>query len=173
MKKLYTSVAIVFFIFGACSTSKKINQLKFDEKANKDILYGYCDLNGLTSVPFDEWYHAEYNSYEPDIEILSNIESSGGLADLSITIVMATWCHDSKREVPRFYKLFENLDYDIDLIKLINVDTKKEAKGTLVSKLNIERVPTFIFSRGSEEIGRIIETPEESLEADMLNIVAG
>jgi thiol-disulfide isomerase/thioredoxin len=87
---------------------------------------------------------------------------------VDITIVMGTWCSDSRREVPRFYKLFENLDFNIDDIKLINVDTKKEAEGTTVSELNIERVPTFIFKRGGEEIGRIIETPDESLEADML-----
>jgi hypothetical protein len=36
--------------------------------------------------------------------------------------------------------------------------------------MNIERVPTFIFKRGGEEIGRIIETPDESLEADMLKL---
>lgn len=165
-----TYVAIVLF---ACSTSKKVNQLKFDEKANKEILYGKCDLNGLTSAPFDEWYYEAFGSYEPDIELLNNIESSGGLADVNITIVMGTWCSDSRREVPRFYKLFENLDYSTDRILLINVDTKKEAKGTIVSKLNIERVPTFIFSRNGKEIGRIVETPNESLEADILNIVGG
>jgi thiol-disulfide isomerase/thioredoxin len=151
--------------------SQELNQVKFDEKANKEILFGNCDLNGLTTPPFDEWYYEEFNSYEPDIELLNNLESSGGLAGVDITIVMGTWCSDSRREVPRFYKLFENLDFNIDDIKLINVDTKKEAEGTTVSELNIERVPTFIFKRGGEEIGRIIETPDESLEADMLKIV--
>ncbi len=172
MKKLLF-LSTVIIIFGACGAGKKLNQLKFDEKANKEILCGNCNLNGLTTPPFDEWYNAEFGSYEPDMEVVSSVESSDGLADVTITIVMGTWCSDSRREVPRFYKIFENLDYNIEHIQLINVDTKKEAKGTIVSKLDIERVPTFIFSRNGEEIGRIIETPEESLETDMLKIIGG
>ena len=172
MKKSLTLIIAISIMVG-CASKKKVNQLKFDEKANKDILYGRCDLNGLKMTPFDEWFNAEYQDYQSDIEQLSNIESTGGLADVSITIVMGTWCSDSRREVPRFLKLFESLDYNPDLIKIINVDTKKAAEGTEVPKLNIERVPTFIFFRDSEEIGRIIETPEVSLEADMLEIVGG
>ncbi len=172
MNKLITLTVIVLLL-GSCSGTKRLNQQKFDERANKDILYGYCNLDGLTAPPFDEWYYAEFSTYEPDLEVLNNIESAGALSDVDITIVMGTWCSDSRREVPRFYKLFENLDYGVKRITLINVDTKKEAKGTIVSKLNIDRVPTFIFKRGGEEIGRIVETPEESLEADMLKIVGG
>jgi len=173
MNKALTHFLALTLIIGGCASKKKLNQLKFDEKANKDILYGNCDLNGFQTPPFDEWYNAEYQDYQPDAEQLSNIESTGGLSDINITIVMGTWCSDSRREVPRFFKLFENLDYSKELIKIINVDTKKEADGTAVSKLNIERVPTFIFYRGGEEIGRIIETPEGSLESDMLKIVGG
>ncbi|NJO87856.1 MAG: hypothetical protein HC831_02035 [Chloroflexia bacterium] len=153
MNKLFILIGAISLIV-SCSGTKKLNQQKFDEKANKDILYGYCDLNGLTVPPFDEWYYAEFSTYEPDQEILSNIESTGGLSNVDITIVMGTWCSDSRREVPRFYKLFENLDYSAERIILINVDTKKEAKGTIVEKLNIEKVPTFIFQkevRKSEE----------------------
>jgi thiol-disulfide isomerase/thioredoxin len=92
---------------------------------------------------------------------------------VNITVVMATWCSDSRREVPRFYKIVSKLDYNAESIKLINVDREKEAKGTSVSKLGIERVPTFIFYRGKAEIGRIIESPEESLEEDMFKILVG
>jgi hypothetical protein len=40
-----------------------------------------------------------------------------------------------------------------------------------VADLNIERVPTFIIMNEGIEIGRIIETPEETLEADLLKIL--
>ena len=36
---------------------------------------------------------------------------------------------------------------------------------------NIEFVPTFIFLRDSTEIGRIVESPEVSLEQDMFRIL--
>lgn len=172
MKRLVVFITPILLL-SFCGISKQFNQVRFDTKANKKILYGYCNLEGIKTAPFDEWFLMNFNEYEPDLEVLNNIEIIGGLNDVSITIVMGTWCSDSRREVSRFYKLFESLDYDQNRIKLINVDTKKEAKKTIVSKLNIERVPTFIFFKGKEEIGRIIETPEESLEADMLKIVGG
>ena len=37
--------------------------------------------------------------------------------------------------------------------------------------LDIELVPTFIFYRNGEELGRIVETPEDTLEKDLAEIV--
>ncbi|MEM1407485.1 MAG: hypothetical protein AAGG59_11970, partial [Bacteroidota bacterium] len=45
--------------------------------------------------------------------------------------------------------------------------------GREESGQNIHRVPTFIFHKNGEEIGRIVESPKESLEVDMLKIVTG
>ena len=39
--------------------------------------------------------------------------------------------------------------------------------------LNIEKVPTFIFYKNGIEIGRIIESPEKSIEKDFLKILNG
>ena len=38
--------------------------------------------------------------------------------------------------------------------------------------MEIELVPTFILDYNGEEIGRIIESPEESLEKDLLRIIS-
>jgi len=35
----------------------------------------------------------------------------------------------------------------------------------------VENVPTFIFFRNGEELGRIIEAPDKSLEEDMAGII--
>jgi len=84
---------------------------------------------------------------------------------------MGTWCSDSRREVPNFYKILDKLNYPDNKITLINVDRKKNGIEIDVSKLNIELVPTFIVYRNNTEIGRIIETPNESLERDLLKIL--
>ena len=44
----------------------------------------------------------------------------------------------------------------------------REEKG-----LAVYRVPTFIVYKNGKEIGRIIEFPKESLEADLVKIIAG
>lgn len=47
----------------------------------------------------------------------------------------------------------------------------KKAEGFDIDQFIIERVPTFIFYKNESEIGRIIETPVETLEKDILNIL--
>jgi len=54
---------------------------------------------------------------------------------------------------------------------LINVNREMVGLADEVDGLEIHFVPTFIFYRDEEEIGRIIEMPYESLEKDMLEIV--
>ncbi len=51
---------------------------------------------------------------------------------------------------------------------MIAVDEDKEAEGDELSDLNIEFIPTFIIYKGDAELGRIVETPEESLETDLI-----
>jgi hypothetical protein len=38
-------------------------------------------------------------------------------------------------------------------------------------RYRVERVATIIVTRGGAEIGRIVETPEKSLEEDLLDIL--
>ena len=84
---------------------------------------------------------------------------------------MGTWCSDSRREVPRFYKILDSLNFPSAKVKLIMVDRKKEAAGIDISPFNIELVPTMIFYNDGLEDGRIIETPKETLEKDLEEIL--
>jgi hypothetical protein len=56
-------------------------------------------------------------------------------------------------------------------IKMICVDGDKKCEDVDISGLNIEKVPTFIIYAGNKEIGRIIETPANSIESDLLQIL--
>jgi len=93
--------------------------------------------------------------------------------DLTITIVIGTWCPDSRREVPRFMKIADLWGFPHDRIKFIGVDINKVAPLEDYFQLAIERVPTFIFYKKNIEKGRIIEVPETSLEQDTRNILKG
>ena len=168
MKKL------IFLLFTAlitlnAFTQDKLNQIVIDEMIDEEILYGYCDREGLTTEPFNEWFQTEYNYYEIDHETLDMVNTEL-LTNIEIKIVLGTWCHDSQRELPRFYKIADYLDFDNYM--LIGVNRAKLAKGTEVDELNIELVPTFIFYNAGKEIGRIIESPIESLEKDIVEIIS-
>jgi len=169
IKKAFSLILPIFIATNIFS--QNLNNKTFDEKAEREILIGYCDINGLQEEPFNEWYYSEFDEYTPEKKILRKIKKVKINNNIKITIVMATWCSDSRREVPHFYKILNKIKYNLKNVTLINVDTKKLAEATNVSELNIEKVPTFILYKNKKEIGRIIETPNKTLEKDILDIL--
>jgi hypothetical protein len=151
--------------------AQQLNLKTMDEKKHCEILIGECNRNGFATCNFDSAYKAGYSAYTPDRTILDQIASIPN--EITITLVMATWCGDSKEHVPHFYKVLDLLKFNQDKLMLICVDRAKTAPGIDLSKLNIQRVPTFIFYRKDKEIGRIVETPEATLEKDILRIISG
>jgi thiol-disulfide isomerase/thioredoxin len=150
--------------------SQEINTVVYDEKANQDILIGYCNIDGFTSGEFNNWFQLEYDTYIIDSETIELINPDN-IENLEVTIVLGTWCSDSRREFPRFFKILEKIGYSFDNLTIIGVDRSKKAPDTHVDELKVEFVPTFIFSIDGKEVGRIIETPEISLEKDLLKII--
>jgi len=122
----------------------------------------------------------EYADYEPSPDLVRALSYSR--RDVTITCVLGTWCSDSRREVPRFWKLLDLIDVpDLELVMLavgrtdapeaaVWLDDNGVAPGYR-ERFAIEFVPTFIVTEDGVEIGRIIETPEISLEADLAAIL--
>lgn len=119
---------------------------------------------------FRDHFMKEYALYEPETEVIEKLKNL--LFNHKVLIVMAFWCSDSQKQVPRFYKVLDRIRYDYNEVEIISVDRNKLAGGIDISVLNIELVPTFIFYEGSIEHGRIIEVPNESLERDILKILS-
>ena len=86
-------------------------------------------------------------------------------------MLFGTWCHDSKREVPRLLSLLNKLDVPENQINLIGLNFMKNDSQDRGKKFQIKKTPTFVFLRNQKEIGRIVEMPEISLEADLLKIL--
>ena len=112
----------------------------------------------------------EYNNYDPDYGVLDSLE--GKLDCINITIVFRSTCSDSREQLPRFFKILNELNYNVNSITLIGVDREKQGLFDEAEGFGIEFVPTIIFYKDGNEIGRIIETPEESLEKDLLKILS-
>ena len=83
---------------------------------------------------------------------------------------MGTWCHDSKREVPRFYKILNTINYDKKNLQIVGLKKNKKGYFNDYSNYNIKNTPTFIFFQDGNEIGRIVEKPKGSLELQIQNI---
>ncbi len=167
MRISFTLLPLIAFLVMSCSPKK--NQIVFDEAANQNILYGFATTEIFSDPQFSSWYSNEYSTYLPNN---SFVDSLGHLLDdVSITIILGTWCKDSRREVPRFIKLINSLNFPLNKLTIIGVNRTKESPEAGVPKGFVEYVPTFIVYRAGNEIGRIIESPNESLEKDLYLII--
>jgi thiol-disulfide isomerase/thioredoxin len=86
-------------------------------------------------------------------------------------MVFGSWCGDSRRDVPRFYRILDELKFPDSKLAVVAVDRTKTANSKALKDLTIERVPTIFFYENNVLLGKIVETPEVSLEKDMLKII--
>ena len=140
------------------------------EKNGEPLILGYCPASIIIDSLFKDTWTTEYSNYQPDFETLDMLE--GKLEDITIKIVFRSTCSDSREQLPRLFKILNELNYDINSITLIGVSREKQGLSNETEGLEIELVPTIIFYKDGTEIGRIVETPAESLEKDLLKILS-
>ncbi|MES2458627.1 MAG: thioredoxin family protein [Bacteroidota bacterium] len=148
-----------------------MNKAYLDPLKGRTVLLNRCDRAGLVSFPeMKAVYDVVYPAYEPDPAVVTKIKPL--VEGIRVTLVLGTWCGDSKMQVPRFLKLADQLGIDERALTIIAVDGFKDAEEGLLDGLEIEFVPTFIFYGKGLELGRITETPQTTLEEDLLNLLS-
>lgn len=157
------------FIIGFQSFSQKLNKKIIDTKTQKIILYGNCNIKGLTCDEYGEIYKMEFKYYSPDSFLVFQLKPY--INKLKFEIVMGTWCEDSQQQVPRFFKLLDLLNYKKRKVRILCIDHYFKAENFEKGTNNINKIPTFIIYFKNKEIGRIIETPTINFEKDLLNII--
>lgn len=162
---------MLFLLFGSITVFAQERDFftYFDEKSGKDCIIGECNRSAFYDTLYSVWFNEEYDNYEIDAEEISNFKKEILLTD--IIVVMGTWCSDSRREVPRLLKILDYVSYPSENLKIIGVNREKKGLDIETDNLNIKFVPTIIFYKKGEEIGRIIETPSETLEKDIGAII--
>jgi tetratricopeptide (TPR) repeat protein len=178
MKHIIYIITILSASIISCSSNKLQqgkNNMQLTDNNGKPMLLGIQQEKSLKKAPFAEWYNKNYNEYKPEDSISNQMKSL--LQGKKIKIFLGTWCGDSKREVPRMMRLLSHYGMETSAIELIMVDNHdsvyKQSPAHEERGLNIHRVPTFIVYEEGKELGRIVESPVESLEKDLLKIVNG
>ncbi|MDN3724549.1 thioredoxin family protein [Aequorivita sp. SDUM287046] len=187
MKKILVILSATLLV--ACNSSKEKNKVDKNpskemisentkEKMNDTVPYensvmllGKANRKGLEMDAFKDWFNPGYSDYKMDSETLEQLKPL--LKDVAITIFMGTWCEDSQRETPHFYKILDEANFDESKLTLITVSEEKTTPQGFEDEKNITNVPTFIFYKNEKELGRIVEYPIVSLEKDMLAILSG
>jgi hypothetical protein len=141
-----------------------------DEKNGEPLILGYCPASIIIDSLFKDTWNAEYNNYQPDFKTLDSLE--GKLENVTIKIVFRSTCSDSRGQLPRLFKILNELNYDLNSITLVGVNREKQGLSNETEGLEIQFVPTIVLYKDGNEIGRIVETPAESLEKDIVRIVS-
>ena len=168
MKNLVIAIILLQLVI-SCSTM--VNQAVHDKQSNSRMLVGLSNRQELQQDPFSGWFDKEYGAYALNKEAVQGIKNDS--KNLSIKLFMGTWCKDSRREVPRIYRILDAVGFAGPHLTLINLDREKSSPGEEEIGLNIHHVPTVILYNNGNEIGRIIEYPVQSLEEDMVAILNG
>lgn len=169
MKNILTGLILLLAI---SASAQDLNKTIEDPNRHKQVMLNLCTREAITSFPeFKASYDPNYAAYKVDSTALNDLSKL--VKGKKVTIVLGTWCGDSKYQVPHFLKIMDALKIDEAKITFIGVDGSKKAENGLIDSLNITRVPTFIFTdKKGKEVGRITERPTETLEKDMLKVLA-
>lgn len=161
-------ISAILLLFAMNVSAQELNKKMEDPNRHKEVMLNICTREGITTFPeFKESYDSNYATYKPDSTSFAQLTEL--LKDKKITIVLGTWCGDSKHQVPDFLKVMDALKVNENKITYICVDGNKKAENGLIDNMKITNVPTFIFTdKKGVEVGRITERPKETLEKDML-----
>lgn len=172
MKRIITVIILLFCL--QISSSQTINHSVKDAKG-KEKLLGQINKEGLTQAPFNDWFSKNHDEYIVNKNLVKSFKKS--LNEYSVKVFLGTWCGDSKREVPRFYKVLESINFPEEQLEVYGLDKTKEAykqgPNGEEKDLNIHRVPTFIFYKDGKEVNRIVEHPRATFERDIDAILKG
>ncbi|MBS9767732.1 MAG: thioredoxin family protein [Flavobacteriaceae bacterium] len=151
------------------NTKTQKSRLEINAKNVNGMLVGVANKESFTNDnAYKGWFNTKYENYSPKADILAKLKKA--LNGVEIRCYMGTWCGDSRREVPRFYKIMDEIGFaDFDMI---TVNRAKKANG-LEKGYHLNYVPTFILFKNGKEIGRFVESVVKgSLENDLLLIAS-
>jgi thiol-disulfide isomerase/thioredoxin len=126
-------------------------------KPQQTMIVGKFTKEDLLQGDFATWFNEGYNSFEPSTEALEIIKNN--ISEYEIIGLMGTWCPDSRREVPKFFKLLDEAGYDLSKLTMIGVTRNKSTPENLEAGYDLQRVPTFIFMKNGKEVNRYVEYP--------------
>jgi thiol-disulfide isomerase/thioredoxin len=169
--KYVLSIIVLGFIFSSFMSSESKQDLQ-----NYKLMVGEFNLEELKATKNQEWFTISYEKYSPNPETLKKLSSEVKKENFHIEVYLGTWCPDSQREFPQLIKLLDQINFDMDNLRLIGVDRDKVVPKLSEAErksLNIRNVPTIIvFDDSGDEINRYVEFAQESLEEDLLKILS-
>jgi thiol-disulfide isomerase/thioredoxin len=137
--------------------------------AELPVLIGATSRDKVEASP--DWVQAEVDA-KPDAAAAAALAAVEPGAE--VTIYLGTWCGDSRREVPRFWKAVDAAGASVPFeVRYVGVDHAKKEPADLLKQDGVRYLPTIIVRRRGHEVGRIVETSPHGVEQDLLALLTG
>lgn len=164
LNKYFIKIGIIssVIIFSSCSIFNKNSNSKM-------ILNGITTQAILTGNKNFSWFDEEYNNYVPNQGIINSLKPLKN--EIKVLIIAGSWCGDTQRELPRFFKIMNSIGVPNNQIEMIMVDENKKTAAFNISVIQVTNIPTFMFFKNGKELGRIIEKPQITLEDDLAKLL--
>lgn len=137
-----------------------------EEEKQEVILTGELGPTELSQQP---GYDNSVEAYQPKAELVAKLAKLDTPTEL--VVIIGTWCPDCHRETPRLGKVLAEANNPMLTVRYIGVDRSKQDPEGLAAQYDFQRIPTMMVIRDGEELGRITERPEVSIEADLVKIL--
>ncbi len=108
-------------------------------------------------------------AYQPDPEAVAKL--AGLDREVRVEVYFGSWCSDSEAHVSAFFKVLDMADTPLLRAACIGVPEAKDRRAPYVSGRGVEKLPTFVVLVDGREAGRIVETPQKTVEADLVRIL--
>jgi hypothetical protein len=114
----------------------------------------------------------DYRSYKPNKLVLDSIRAIlQNENQLKVDVYGGNWCSDTRYGLGGLTHVLDDLGLKKGDFRYIRVNKDKKIIDFKADGIEISRVPLVIFHNGSKEIGRIIESPMESWEKNLLQLL--
>lgn len=137
--------------------------------AGEFIYKGKITFTDLEKEPAFKWYATGIDEYKPNAEDITFLKNE--LKKYNMVVLMGTWCEDSHNMIPKLYRVLRDTDYPLNRFTMHGLDRNKVGKNNEEIKYKVSSVPTIILYSGDEEMGRITELVQKSVEADLAAII--
>lgn len=158
--------ALILFV-GGCGSSDSY-RIAVDSHGTK-IVTGVFSPALLETDSSFLWYRENYAAFMPDSGSVAVIAADA--KNIHFIVVGGTWCGDTKRELPKFFKTVSLAHIPDTNIVLYGVDRSKKSSDGFTEKYDIINVPTFILFANGKEIGRIVESEKRGIEFDLVDLL--
>lgn len=157
------SVLFIFLLissFGFSQTSVNTEQ---------NVITGITDVRMLERSVGYRWFKDGYFNYQPNISAIAVLKDLP--KDIQFIVFAGTWCESSQHLLPKFYRVMDLAGISKQRITLCFLDRDKRSPQGVEQNYSIYSTPVFIILQKGVEIGRITETVNQSIEADIADLI--